>query len=84
MKNPIGANTLEFLQKQQASGSNYFLDVKDKVKLNDVINPVWTGILPYTLLIEPGGKIVYSKEGMIAPAELKREIVNNHLLGRYP
>ncbi len=78
------AKTLEFLLQQQASAQNYFLDVKDKVKLNEVISPAWTGALPYTLLIEPGGKIVYTKEGMIAPAELKREIVNNHLLGRYP
>jgi hypothetical protein len=76
--------TLEFLQQQQASGPNYFLDREDKSKLIGSVNPAWNGSLPFTLLIEPGGKIVYAKEGMIEPAGLKREIVNNHLLGRYP
>jgi len=75
---------LEFLQQQQASASNYFFDIKDKSKLIEAVNPAWTGVLPYTLLVEPGGKIVCTKEGIIIPADLKREIVNNHLLGRYP
>jgi hypothetical protein len=36
------------------------------------------------MLVEPGGEIVYAKEGTVDPAKLKTIIVNNHLLGRFP
>jgi hypothetical protein len=33
--------------------------------------------------VEPGGKIVYAKEGIIDPFELKKAIVDNKYIGRY-
>ncbi len=78
------AGVLSFLQKQQASNQNYLFNAGDKYKLTAAIDPSWTGVLPYTILVEPGGKIVYSRQGSIDPAELKRTIVNNHLIGKYP
>jgi hypothetical protein len=35
------------------------------------------------MLVEPGGKIVYAKEGIIDPAEIKKLIVENPTIGRY-
>ena len=75
---------LQFLQKQEASNANYLLSIVDKNNMTKVINPLWGGEFPYTMLVEPGGEIVYSKEGPVDPAKLKTIIVNNHLLGRYP
>jgi thiol-disulfide isomerase/thioredoxin len=75
---------LTFLQKQEASNTNYLLSIDDKIKMTKAINPLWNGDFPYTVLVEPGGKIVYSNEGPIDPAKLKTIIVNNHLLGRFP
>lgn len=75
---------LKFLQKQEASNSNYLLGAVDKNKMFRVINPLWKGDFPYTMLVEPGGEIVYSNEGTVDAAKLKTTIVNNHLLGRYP
>jgi peroxiredoxin len=75
---------LKFLQSQQASNSNYLFNMNDKNKLIKEVDPLWQGALPYTVIVEPGGKIVYAKEGLIDPAELKRTIVNNHLIGRFP
>ncbi|HEY2647668.1 MAG TPA: redoxin domain-containing protein [Puia sp.] len=74
---------LQFLQKQQASGRNYIFSGESKYKLIEAIDPKWQGALPYTLLVEPGGKIVFAKEGMIDPAELKKAIVENKYIGRY-
>jgi thiol-disulfide isomerase/thioredoxin len=74
---------LKFLQKQQASCKNY-LCVDDKYKLIEAIDSSWQGALPYTVLVEPGGKIVYRKEGAVDVYELKKTIVNNHLIGKYP
>jgi peroxiredoxin len=77
-------NVLAFLQKQQASNKNYLFGTGDQSKLLTAIDPSLNGNLPYTLLVEPGGKIVYSKQGLIDPALMKRVIVNNHLIGKYP
>jgi thiol-disulfide isomerase/thioredoxin len=73
----------EFLKKQQASSQNYIFTIDNKYKLIEAIDPNWQGALPYTILVEPGGKIVYSKEGAIDAAELKKTIIEDHLIGRY-
>ena len=77
-------NVLKFLQKEQASNSNFLFTMHDKQKLIMTVDPSWQGDLPYTVLVEPGGKIVYVKHGSIDPAKLKRTIVNNPLIGRFP
>jgi hypothetical protein len=77
-------NVLTFLKKQQASSTNYFFGPGDKSRLVQLLNSSWNGQLPYTLLIEPGGKIVYANSGVINPAALKKTIVENRLIGRYP
>ncbi len=73
---------LSFLKKKQASGANYLFGIDDKYKLIEAIDPKWQGALPYTILIEPGGKIVYAQQGIINPADIKKKIVENHLIGR--
>lgn len=74
---------LKFLQKKQASATNYLFSVDDKYKLIEAIDPKWQGALPYTVLVEPGGKIVYARQGIINPSEMKKMIVENRLIGRY-
>lgn len=74
---------LKFLQNQQASATNYIFHIDDKYKLIEAIDPKWQGALPYTLVVEPGGKIVFSKQGQVNPDELKTMLIDNPLLGRY-
>ena len=77
------SKALQFLQRQEASTKNYIFSGDSKYKLIEAIDPKWQGALPYTMLVEPGGKIVYAKEGIIDPAELKKMIVENKYIGRY-
>jgi peroxiredoxin len=77
------AKALQFLQKQQASNTNYIFNEDNKYKLIEAIDPKWQGDLPYTILVEPGGKIVYAKDGAIDPLEIRQAIVDNPLIGRY-
>ena len=70
------ANVLNFLIKKQASSNNYIL-TGDKYKFIDILDKNWEGSLPYTILLAPGGKVLYSKQGMIDPLELKKLIVNS-------
>ena len=74
---------LQFLRKKQASNTNYIFNIDDKYKLIEAIDPKWQGALPYTILVEPGGKIVYAKQGPIDPLKMKMMIVENALIGRY-
>ena len=77
------SKALQFLQKQEASNRNYIFSGDNKYKLIEAIDPNWQGALPYTLLVEPGGKIVYAKEGIIDPFEVKKAIVDDKYIGRY-
>jgi peroxiredoxin len=74
---------LQFLKTQQASNANYLFNVDNKYKLIEAVDPKWQGALPYTMLIEPGGKVVYAKEGPVDPYELRKKIVDNPIIGRY-
>ena len=74
---------LQFLQRSQASAINYIFNVDDKYKLIEAIDPNWQGALPYTLVVEPGGKIIYAKDGPIDAAALKKIIVDDPAIGRY-
>ena len=73
---------LKFLKNKESSGKNYLFMEDDKYKLIEAIDPKWQGALPYTLLVEPGGKIVYSKQGAIDAEELRKLIFNDSFIGR--
>ncbi len=74
---------LEFLKKQQASSKNYLFDSDDQYELIDAVDKEWQGALPYTVLLAPGGKALYRKQGPIDPRALKKAIADH--LGRvYP
>jgi thiol-disulfide isomerase/thioredoxin len=73
---------LQFLQRQQASGSNYVYTGDDKYKMIEAVDPKWDGALPYTILVEPNGKIVYANQGAIDVEELKKVIFDDPMIGR--
>jgi peroxiredoxin len=73
---------LRFLEKQQSSSPNYIYSGDDKYKLIETIDPKWQGALPYSLLVEPGGKIVYAHQGAIDPSALKKIIFDDPYMGR--
>jgi thiol-disulfide isomerase/thioredoxin len=74
---------LKLLQARQMSNRNYLFDLDKKFTLIEAVDPGWQGALPYTLLIEPGGKIVYQKQNVIDPKKLKEMIVDNKMIGRF-
>ena len=74
---------LEFLNKVQSPITNYIFDQDDPYLLADTLDPEWNAALPYTMLIEPGGKVVYKHQGMVDILELRRVIVEHEMMGRY-
>lgn len=77
------ADVLRFLQGQQASNKNYIFNKDDVYEMIEAVDPAWQGALPYTLLIEPGGKIIYKKQDTINPHEMRKLIVDSKYIGRY-
>lgn len=71
------------LQYLHAGNTNFLFNSNNKYKLVDAIDPKWDGQIPYTILVEPGGKIVYAHQGSINPSLLKTKIVDDPLIGRF-
>lgn len=73
---------LSFLKGKQASGPNYLYTGDDKYKMIEAVDPKWDGALPYTMLVNPDGKIIYGKQGIIDPEALKKIIWDDPTMGR--
>jgi len=68
---------LDFLTKQQASNRNLLFGETDKYKLIEAFDFEWNGALPYTVLLAPGGRVLFKQQGAIDALELKRAIVRS-------
>lgn len=74
---------LAFLQKKHSAVRNYIYDGENKYKLIEAVDANWNGALPYTLLVEPNGKVIYSYQGVVDLHELKKTIVEHPKMGRF-
>ncbi len=71
---------LKVLQDGQVALANYISTISDRDRLADLLDAEWRGPLPHTVLIAPGGKVIYRSDGPIKPLDVRRAIVNQ--LGR--
>jgi len=67
----------KMLEKQHASSRNLLFASDDTYALQAAFDPAWKSAVPYTVLIAPGGKIVYQHQGDIDFLELRRTILAN-------
>jgi len=72
---------LEFLKTQQASTRNFAFDKGDPYGLIEAVDPKWQGALPHTIVVAPGGEVIYRSEGAFDTLKLRKAIVG--WLGRY-
>ena len=73
-------DALKALQEQHVAAANYLVNVKNRDKFADLLDKQWPGPLPHTMLVAPGGKVIYRKTGAIDALEVKRAVVD--YLGR--
>jgi thiol-disulfide isomerase/thioredoxin len=71
------AGVLKALQKLHATSRNLLLDSTDIYTLLAAFDAEWNAAVPYTMLIKPGGEVVYKHQGSVDPLELRRFIVAN-------
>lgn len=73
-----------FLQdKSVAINNNYIFESDNKYDLIENFDSEWPGQIPYTVIVEPGGKIVWRNSGGIDFLKFRKAIVENKLIGRY-
>lgn len=73
-------HVLDFLKQKHLAGKNYQFSSDDHDALANALDKQWDGPIPYTLLVAPGGKILYRHTGAVDLLELKQAIVG--YLGR--
>ena len=71
---------LKVLKEQRVAVTNFLWTGESKDKLADALDKDWQGPVPYTVVIAPGGKVLYRKSGPLEPLAVKRAIVEH--LGR--
>ncbi len=68
---------LEVLKNKQVAAANYLFEANDKYKLMDAVDEKSSGAVPHTILIAPGGKILYrSPSGPCDPLAIKKAVVD--------
>ena len=71
------ATVKEFLTAKHASMKNYILASNDKDSLYDAFEPAttWKGQLPYTIIVNEKGDVVYREFGALSFLKMRRAIV---------
>jgi len=72
---------LAFLNKNHASFQNYLYNDNSRDALAEALDSQWPGALPHTVVIAPGGEIIYRHNGQVDPVTLKKAIVEK--IGRH-
>lgn len=72
---------LEFLKENHSATRNYLYTPENKYPLIEAVDKKWSGGLPYTMLIAPGGEVVYTHQGLIEPLEVRKQIIMK--IGRF-
>lgn len=66
---------LRFLQKKHATSRNLLFGSDDTAALQAAFDPKWQSAVPYTMLLGPDGKVLYSTLGSVDLLELRRKIL---------
>ena len=69
------SSVLRVLEKMHATSRNLLFASDDTATLQAAFDPKWQSAVPYTVLIDPRGKVLYQKQGSVDILELRRTIL---------
>jgi peroxiredoxin len=69
------AGVMKMLEKKHATSRNLLFASNDTTALQMAFDPTWDSAVPYTVLIDADGKILYKKLGSVDMLELRRTIL---------
>lgn len=73
------AGALAALANLHATTRNFILGSTDIYPLLAAFNSDWNAAVPYSILIRPGGQVIYEHQGTIDPLQMRRQIIANLL-----
>jgi peroxiredoxin len=65
------------LDKMHATSRNLLFSSDDTAAMQAAFDPAWQSAVPYTVLLAPGGKVLYQQQGEVDILELRRTILAN-------
>ena len=68
---------LDFLQKQHAINRNLQFSGNDSADAVAAFGPDWKGGMPYTVLIDTRGNVLFKTQGGMDPLAVKRVLLKN-------
>ena len=68
---------LRMLKHFHSTGRNLLFDSADTEALQKAFNPKWDSAVPYTVFLDPDGKILYEQLGSLDILKLRRTILAN-------
>ena len=68
---------LKMLEKKQATSRNLLFASDDTAALQAAFDPTWQSAVPYTVLLDADGKVLYKNLGSVDILELRRTILAN-------
>lgn len=68
-------SVLRMLKKMHASGRNLLFASDDTATLQAAFDPAWQSAVPYTVLLDTDGTVLYKKLGPVDMLELRRTIL---------
>lgn len=68
---------LKMLEKKRAASRNLLFASNDTAALQAAFDPTWESAVPYTVLLDADGKVLYKNLGSIDILELRRTILAN-------
>lgn len=72
---PVSPKNKKSLEQEGRTTNNYHFQSDDLDGLANAVDAKWPGPIPYTVIIAPGGEIVYRHTGEVDPVEFTRAIV---------
>jgi thiol-disulfide isomerase/thioredoxin len=78
----VPSNRLQrLLKKEGRTAVNFLYEGASTDALVNALDPEWPGPLPHTVVVAPGGRVVYRHNGPIDPVELQARLIEE--LGPY-
>jgi peroxiredoxin len=65
----------KFLQRKHATSRNLLFASDDTAALQQAFDPHWESAVPYTVLLAPGGQVLFNSTGSVDMLELRRKIL---------
>jgi len=69
------AKARDFLTKKHASMKNYIYASNSNDEMSEAVDPAWKGALPYTIIVDEKGNVIYREMGSIDFLKMRRAIV---------